>query len=191
MQKIKMATETVTLATTLHTRRTYLCKPKQTSTARGKGHRNNNDNTGTIISTSKSGFLRKYNLAWQTICRRHAAMYYGCMYLQYQFMTDDPTGGQQETSRTPRVCQQYILCTSAVTVPAEPNETTVEVWWWCMYSNCCGQATSGLPPDQPPLSADIRYNLVKLRTIYIHATALCTDHDKTHKQRGHVNTLKQ
>ena len=38
-----------------------------------------------------------------------------------------------------------------ITYTVEANETT-EIGWLGMYSNCCGQTTSGLSPDQPPVS---------------------------------------
>ena len=41
----------------------------------------------------------------------------------------------------------------------EANETKKDVIKWLdTYSNCCGLTTSGLPPDQPPVSSYLILN---------------------------------
>ena len=66
----------------------------------------------------------------------------------------------------------YINSLEQLKVPVEPNEK-IEVGWLGMYSNCCGQTTSGLPPDQPPVSWYL-----------IHATAV-------HRPRQHTQRARR
>ena len=61
---------------------------------------------------------------------------------------------EQQTSRMPRVkhLSAVYFVLDKLQIPVEANETTQKVGWMGMYCNYCGQKTSGLPPDQPPVS---------------------------------------